>query len=179
MAVFLVAGAILGILLGLRFKVLVLVPASVLATVVIASSERGNELSVIVLTLVGTLVALQMGYLAGGILRFLGAFVSAWTNALPSLRDGARKSIGGWLKAQDQCTKQDPNVQPHAPIVNVPSITCHPLFHQSGSRCFAPVAIHLGPARDSRLDMIPKCIIGDELVIFVVVSNGVRPRSDQ
>jgi hypothetical protein len=80
MAIFLVAGAIIGILLGLRFKVLVLVPASVLATVVIILSESGNELSVIVLTLVGTLVSLQMGYLAGGILRYLvRAYLPAWT----------------------------------------------------------------------------------------------------
>ena len=72
MAVFLVSGAIIGVFLGLRFKVLVLVPASVLAIVVIILSESGNELSVIVLTLVGTLVSLQIGYLAGGILRYLG-----------------------------------------------------------------------------------------------------------
>ena len=71
MVVFLVAGAIIGILLGLRFKVLVLVPASVLATVVIILSESGNELSVIGLTLVGTLVSLQVGFLTGSILRFL------------------------------------------------------------------------------------------------------------
>jgi hypothetical protein len=87
MAVFLVAGAIIGILLGLRFKVLVLVPASVLATVVIILSESGHilsesghELSVIVLTLVGTLVSLQIGYLAGGLLRYLvRAYLPAWT----------------------------------------------------------------------------------------------------
>ena len=71
MVVFLVAGAIIGILLGLRFKVLVLVPASVLATVVIILSETGNDVSVIVLTLVGTLVSLQVGFLTGSILRFL------------------------------------------------------------------------------------------------------------
>ena len=80
MTIFLVAGAIIGILLGLRFKVLVLVPASVLATVVIILSESDHELSVIVLTLVGTLVSLQMGYLAGGILRYLvRAYLPAWT----------------------------------------------------------------------------------------------------
>ena len=71
MVIFLVAGAIIGILLGLRFKVLVLVPASVLATVIIILSESGNELSVIALTLVGTLVSLQVGFLVGSILRFL------------------------------------------------------------------------------------------------------------
>jgi hypothetical protein len=80
MTIFLVAGAIIGILLGLRFKVLVLVPASVLAAVVIILSESGHELSVIVLTLVGTLVSLQMGYFAGGILRYLvRACLPAWT----------------------------------------------------------------------------------------------------
>jgi hypothetical protein len=82
MAIFLVAVAIIGILLGLRFKVLVLVPASVLAAVVIILilSESAHELSVIVLTLVGTLVALQMGYIAGGILRYLvRAYLPAWT----------------------------------------------------------------------------------------------------
>jgi hypothetical protein len=80
MAVFLVAGAIIGVLLGLRFKVLVLVPASILAAVVIILSESGHELSVIVLTLVGTLVSLQIGYLAGGLLRYLvRAYLPAWT----------------------------------------------------------------------------------------------------
>jgi hypothetical protein len=71
MTIFLVTGAVIGVLLGLRFKVLVLVPASVLATVVIIISGSGHELSVIVLTLVGTLVSLQVGYIAGSILLFL------------------------------------------------------------------------------------------------------------
>ena len=81
MAVFLITGAITGILLGLRFKVLILVPASVLVTVVVIVSRSGHELSVIVLTLVGTLVALQMGYVAGSILRFLArAYLPGWTH---------------------------------------------------------------------------------------------------
>jgi hypothetical protein len=71
MAIFLITGVIFGILLGLRFKVLVLVPASVLATIVIIVIGRGHELSVIVLTVIGTLVALQIGYLGGSVLRFL------------------------------------------------------------------------------------------------------------
>jgi len=80
MAVFLITGAITGILLGLRFKVLVLVPASVLATVVVIVSRSDHELGVIVLTLVGTLVALQMGYIAGSILRFLArTYLPRWT----------------------------------------------------------------------------------------------------
>jgi hypothetical protein len=71
MAVFLVTGAIFGILLGLRFRVLVLVPASVLATAVVIINGSDHKLSVIMLTLVGTLASLQVGYIAGSVLRFL------------------------------------------------------------------------------------------------------------
>ena len=79
MAVFLIAGAIIGTLLGLRFKVLVLVPASLLATVVVIVSGRDHKLSMIVLTLVGTLVSLQVGYIAGSVLRFLAQpYLPAW-----------------------------------------------------------------------------------------------------
>jgi len=69
MTAFLVAGAAIGLLLGLRFRVLVLVPAILLATVVIILSGSGHKLSVIVLTLVGTVVSLQLGYITGSILR--------------------------------------------------------------------------------------------------------------
>jgi hypothetical protein len=67
MAIFLITGAIVGIILGLRFKVLVLVPAILLATIVIVLSGSDHKL----LTLVGTVTSLQMGYIAGSILRFL------------------------------------------------------------------------------------------------------------
>jgi hypothetical protein len=78
MVVFLITGAIIGVLLGLRFKVLVLVPASVLAAIAVIVNGRG-DLSVIVLTLVGTLVSLQVGYIAGSIIRFLAhAYLPAW-----------------------------------------------------------------------------------------------------
>ena len=67
MAIFLITGAIVGIILGLRFKVLVLVPAILLATIVIVLSESDHKL----LTLVGTVASLQMGYIAGSVIRFL------------------------------------------------------------------------------------------------------------
>jgi hypothetical protein len=69
MLVFLVVGAIAGILLGVRFKVLVLVPASLLATVIIIAYGSGHTLSEIVLTALGTVVSLQIGYIVGSVLR--------------------------------------------------------------------------------------------------------------
>ena len=36
--------------------------------------------------------------------------------------DGQRNLISGWLKAHDQCAEQDKDIQPHAPIGNIPAI---------------------------------------------------------
>ncbi len=69
MIVFLAIGTIAGILLGLRFKVFVLVPAILIATIVIIAS--GHELKVTALTVFGTVVALQIGYIAGCVLRVM------------------------------------------------------------------------------------------------------------
>jgi hypothetical protein len=79
MATFLVSGAVVGVILGLRFRVLVLVPAILLATVAIILSGGGHKLSMIVLTLVGTVVLLQIGYIAGSVLRsFARPYLPEW-----------------------------------------------------------------------------------------------------
>jgi hypothetical protein len=63
MEIFLIVGAIAGIWLGTRFKVFVLLPAIlVTAGIVIAS---GHSL----LTWLGTVALLQIGYLVGCVLR--------------------------------------------------------------------------------------------------------------
>ena len=71
MVVFLSIGTIAGILLGLRFNVFVLVPAILLATGVIVAS--GHEPKMTALTVFGTAVSLQIGYLAGCIVRVMAA----------------------------------------------------------------------------------------------------------
>jgi len=65
-----VIAPIAGILLALRFKVFVLVPATLLAAAVIVASSHQPKLT-IALTVVGTAVLLQIGYLVGGIVRAL------------------------------------------------------------------------------------------------------------
>ncbi len=69
MVVSFVIAPIGGILLALRFKVFVLVPATLLAAVVIASSHQPKL--TIALTVVGTAVLLQIGYIVGVIARAL------------------------------------------------------------------------------------------------------------
>ena len=70
MVVSFVIAPIGGILLALRFKVFVLVPATLLAAVVIIASSHQPKLT-IALTVVGTAVLLQIGYIVGLIARAL------------------------------------------------------------------------------------------------------------
>jgi hypothetical protein len=71
MLVFLIAGAIVGILLGSFFKVLVVIPASLLAAVIVIAIGSGHSPGVIVLTVLGTVASLQFGYVVGSILQAL------------------------------------------------------------------------------------------------------------
>jgi len=65
---FVIAGTLAGVLLGLsRFKVLVLVPAILIAACAIIVT--GHELKVIALTILATAVLLQIGYILGLVVR--------------------------------------------------------------------------------------------------------------
>jgi hypothetical protein len=71
MMLFLIIGALAGVLLGLRFKVFVLIPFMlIIACAVVA---RGNGWKAIALTILATAVLVQIGYLLGGAGRVLVA----------------------------------------------------------------------------------------------------------
>jgi hypothetical protein len=63
------AAILLGAVLGLRFKVLILLPAAVVAVAIMvaAGSIEHSSFSAIAVDVVLTLAGLQMGYLAGAI----------------------------------------------------------------------------------------------------------------
>src|SRR5262245_22039276 len=84
-----VIAPIAGILLELRFKVFVLVPATLLAAAMIVASSHQPK-PTIALTVVGTAVLLQIGYVVGGIVRALPQIRSMATPG-----DSFSKSIGG------------------------------------------------------------------------------------
>jgi hypothetical protein len=65
-----VIAPIAGILLALRFKAFVLVPATLLAAAVIVASSHQPKVT-IALTVVGTAVLLQIGYIVGMVARAL------------------------------------------------------------------------------------------------------------
>ena len=69
MLVFLIIGTMAGILIGLRFSVFALIPATLLATVaIIVTDQHGPK--IIALTVLGTAVLLQIGYIAGCVVQF-------------------------------------------------------------------------------------------------------------
>jgi hypothetical protein len=67
--VFLIIGTVAGILIGLRFSVFALIPATLLATgVIIVTDQHGPR--IIAITVFGTVVLLQIGYIVGCVVRF-------------------------------------------------------------------------------------------------------------
>jgi hypothetical protein len=64
-------GVLIGVALGLRFKVLILIPVIVLAIVgaAVAGVARGDQMLSVALTMVIVATALQVGYLGGIVIR--------------------------------------------------------------------------------------------------------------
>ena len=71
MLAFCIVSTIVGVILGLRFKVFVLGPATLLATAAITAIgiASGHDARAIALTVFGTTASLQIGYFAGCILH--------------------------------------------------------------------------------------------------------------
>jgi hypothetical protein len=81
MADLLIIGVVAGGLLGLRFKILILIPASLvtIAAATVAEIAGGYEFKFAALTALGTVALLQIGYL-------LGCIVQVMIPARPSAR---------------------------------------------------------------------------------------------
>jgi hypothetical protein len=84
---FVIAGFLVGVLLGLlRFKVFVLVPIILIAARAIIVT--GHELKVIALTILATVVLLEIGYLVGCAAR---VYADAHLRARKHLATGSQK----------------------------------------------------------------------------------------
>ena len=73
MSAFAVITILVGVILGQRFKVLILLPATLVASFVaigfglMANAEQG----VVVFSIIAGAIGLQLGYLAGAVLRYV------------------------------------------------------------------------------------------------------------
>ena len=81
MMLFLIIGTLAGVLLGLRFKVFVLVPFILI--IACATIATGHGLKAIALTILATAVLLQIGYI-------LGLVVRVWAGRYPRKRKNPR-----------------------------------------------------------------------------------------
>jgi len=84
---FVAIGTIVGTLLGLRFKVFVLVPATLIAALAIVATVHGAR--TIAITILATTVLLQIGYVLGYIAH---AYADARWHGRTVLRRHASKS---------------------------------------------------------------------------------------
>src|SRR4051812_31653712 len=71
------------------------------------------------------------------------------------------------------------DVEPQAPIVDVPKVELNALLHHVDRGRLASQPVDLGPTRNARFDMMAEGIFPDQLFVFIVVDRGMRPRADQ
>src|SRR5215211_7899196 len=76
--------------------------------------------------------------------------------------------------------EQDAHVQPQRPVVDVIEVVFDSAAHLVVGIGLAPQSIDLGPAGDSRLDVVAAGIEGNLLLVFAVVGKrvGRGPTSD-
>jgi len=84
MIYFFTIGTIVGILLGLRFKVFVLVPATLIIACAIIATGHGAK--AIAITMLATIALLQVGYV-------LGCVVRMYANAYMRERMASRRQL--------------------------------------------------------------------------------------
>ena len=90
MIVFVAVGAVVGFALGLRFKVFVLVPATLAAACAVLVTGQG--LRSMALAVMATAALLQVGYILGCVVRvYAGAYFQA--RATPSYRPSKSKAV--------------------------------------------------------------------------------------
>ena len=87
MMVFLIIATIAGTLLGLRFKIFVLVPAVLIASVAVIIT--GHGLRAIFVTVLATTALLQIGYIFGCVVR---VYAEAYLQARTPPRYGLSRS---------------------------------------------------------------------------------------
>ena len=72
------------------------------------------------------------------------------------------ESVLVWEDDALGCQQHDADVKPERPVLDVPDVASHALFHLPDLFCLAAVACHLSPTRDSWLTEMANHILVDE-----------------
>jgi hypothetical protein len=91
----LILSVLVGAVLGIRLRVIALIPAMAFAFAAIAGigAARGNAPSLIAVTMVFAAISLQLGYLAGSATRFV--LVAGRVSHRSKIRGPARSALAG------------------------------------------------------------------------------------
>ena len=79
----------------------------------------------------------------------------------------------------EKCLDYDPDIEPEAPIIDVPKIKLHALGNMFDRWRLTPCAVALGPTGNTGLDVVSKGIIAQNIFEIAVVSQRVRTWPDQ
>ena len=71
----------------------------------------------------------------------------------------------------------DFQVEEEIPVMDVPGIIFHSLFHLPEVLCATPVAVHLRPAGYARLDCVAQHIFVDKAGVILRLAHHVRARA--
>ena len=90
----LILTAAVGAILGLRFRVFVLAPATLIVggCAIIAGMLAGHDTRLVVLSVAGTLALLQIGYIAGCLLSKQGTLSDLFMGAAAKVHAALRRS---------------------------------------------------------------------------------------
>jgi len=88
---FLIIGTIVGILLGLRFKVFALIPAILVAACAIIAT--GHGIKTIAATMLATTALLQIGYVLGCVVRGMPTYLRERTHRATGSQNPSRDSL--------------------------------------------------------------------------------------
>ena len=78
-----------------------------------------------------------------------------------------------------KCLDYDLDIEPEAPIIDVPKIKLHALGNMFDRWRLTPCAVALGPTGNTGLDVVSKGIIAQNIFEIAVVSQRVRTRPNQ
>src|SRR5712675_1678139 len=85
----------------------------------------------------------------------------------------------GLSQGHENRLQDNPEVKPRGPIVDVPKVVLDAGLHLLDLTCLTSIASDLRPPCQTRLDVMPKRVVGDQLFVFGVVRCGVRAWTDK
>ena len=114
------------------------------------------------------------------LLRRVRDVAQAYPRLDPSVLVAPSSSVSVGASVNDHTrTEQNLQIEPNAPVADVPKVQIYAALHCLQPSGFAARTADLGPARNTRFDPLSKRVVGDRLGILAIMSEGMRARPYQ